>query len=81
MYTPPHFALNQPEQLHRIIHAHPLGVLVTFVASTPSDLWAVAASDANEGTILHFDGRSWSQRSEPVRRTTRPPRSRRGRRA
>jgi transcriptional regulator len=29
MYTPPHFALTQPEQLQRIIHAHPLGVLVT----------------------------------------------------
>lgn len=29
MYTPPHFALTQPEQLQRIIDAHPLGVLVT----------------------------------------------------
>lgn len=29
MYTPPHFALTQPDQLHRIIQAHPLGVLVT----------------------------------------------------
>ena len=29
MYTPPHFALTQAEQLHRIIQAHPLGVLVT----------------------------------------------------
>jgi transcriptional regulator len=29
MYTPPHFAVTQPEQLQRIIHAHPLGVLVT----------------------------------------------------
>jgi transcriptional regulator len=29
MYIPPHFALTQPEQLQRIIHAHPLGVLVT----------------------------------------------------
>lgn len=29
MYTPPHFALTQPEQLQRIIQAHPLGVLVT----------------------------------------------------
>ena len=29
MYTPPHFALSQPEELRRIIHGHPLGVLVT----------------------------------------------------
>jgi transcriptional regulator len=29
MYTPPQFALTQPEQLQRIIQAHPLGVLVT----------------------------------------------------
>jgi transcriptional regulator len=28
MYTPAHFALTQPGQLQRIIHAHPLGVLV-----------------------------------------------------
>lgn len=29
MYTPPHFAQAQPERLASIIHAHPLGVLVT----------------------------------------------------
>jgi transcriptional regulator len=29
MYIPAHFALTQPEQLQRIINAHPLGVLVT----------------------------------------------------
>lgn len=29
MYIPPHFAENRPEQLHRIIREHPLGVLVT----------------------------------------------------
>jgi transcriptional regulator len=29
MYTPPHFAQTQPERLARIIHEHPLGVLVT----------------------------------------------------
>lgn len=29
MYTPQHFALHQPGQLQRVIHAHPLGVLVT----------------------------------------------------
>lgn len=29
MYTPPHFAENRPEQLHRIIRDHPLGMLVT----------------------------------------------------
>ena len=29
MYTPAHFAQTEPEQLQRIIHAHPLGVLVT----------------------------------------------------
>jgi transcriptional regulator len=29
MYIPPHFAVTQPEQLHRIVRAHPLGVLVT----------------------------------------------------
>jgi len=29
MYIPPHFAQTQPEQLHRIIRTHPLGVLVS----------------------------------------------------
>jgi transcriptional regulator len=29
MYIPPHFALTQPEALHRILRAHPLGMLVT----------------------------------------------------
>jgi len=29
MYTPSHFAQAQPERLARIIHEHPLGVLVT----------------------------------------------------
>lgn len=29
MYIPPHFAETRPEELHRIIHEHPLGVLVT----------------------------------------------------
>lgn len=29
MYIPSHFAENRPDQLHRIIRAHPLGALVT----------------------------------------------------
>jgi transcriptional regulator len=29
MYVPPHFAIGQPEALHRIIREHPLGTLVT----------------------------------------------------
>jgi transcriptional regulator len=29
MYIPQHFAETRPEALHRIIHAHPLGMLVT----------------------------------------------------
>ena len=29
MYLPPHFAETRPEELHRIIREHPLGVLVT----------------------------------------------------
>lgn len=29
MYIPPHFAVTQPEQLHRIIRDHPLGALVS----------------------------------------------------
>jgi transcriptional regulator len=29
MYTPTHFEIRQPELLHRIIRAHPLGALVT----------------------------------------------------
>jgi transcriptional regulator len=29
MYIPPHFALTEPEALHRIIREHPLGTLVT----------------------------------------------------
>ena len=29
MYTPAHFAITDPAALHRIVHAHPLGMLVT----------------------------------------------------
>lgn len=29
MYLPPHFAVTQPEVLHRILREHPLGALVT----------------------------------------------------
>ncbi|WP_250516461.1 FMN-binding negative transcriptional regulator [Caballeronia sp. INDeC2] len=29
MYIPPHFAETRPDELHRIIRAHPLGILVT----------------------------------------------------
>ena len=29
MYIPPHFALTDPEALHRILREHPLGMLVT----------------------------------------------------
>lgn len=29
MYIPPHFALTQPDALHRILREHPLGMLVT----------------------------------------------------
>ena len=29
MYIPPHFAVSDPAVLHRIIHEHPLGILVT----------------------------------------------------
>lgn len=29
MYTPPHFAIAEPTELHRIVREHPLGVLVT----------------------------------------------------
>ncbi len=29
MYIPAHFAVTDPEKLHRIIHEHPLGTLVT----------------------------------------------------
>ncbi|MGH7462044.1 MAG: FMN-binding negative transcriptional regulator [Longimicrobiales bacterium] len=30
MYIPPHFAENRPEQLHRVIREHSLGMLVTY---------------------------------------------------
>ena len=33
MYLPPHFAETRPEELHRIIREHPLGVLVTHSGS------------------------------------------------
>ncbi len=29
MYIPPHFLEDRPEALHRVIHAHPLGILVS----------------------------------------------------
>jgi transcriptional regulator len=29
MYTPAAFALTDPQELHRILHEHPLGMLVT----------------------------------------------------
>lgn len=34
MYIPPHFAQARPEELHRIIRAHPLGMLVTQAGGT-----------------------------------------------
>jgi len=33
MYTPPHFAITDPQVLRRIMGDHPLGVLVTSSAS------------------------------------------------
>jgi transcriptional regulator len=33
MYTPPHFAEDRPEQLHRLLRDHPLGALVTHGAA------------------------------------------------
>jgi transcriptional regulator len=33
MYLPPHFAETRPEQLHRIINDHPLGMMVTHTAA------------------------------------------------
>ena len=32
MYIPPHFAITDPQVLHRIMREHPLGVLVTSAA-------------------------------------------------
>jgi transcriptional regulator len=29
MYIPPHFVETRPDELHRLIHEHPLGILVT----------------------------------------------------
>lgn len=37
MYMPPHFALTQPAELHRIIRAHPLGMLVHAAAGLDAD--------------------------------------------
>lgn len=37
MYVPPHFAEPQPEELHRIIREHPLGVLITHDANGTLD--------------------------------------------
>jgi transcriptional regulator len=33
MYIPPHFAVTEPEALHRIVREHPLGVLVTHASA------------------------------------------------
>lgn len=33
MYIPPHFAEQRPEELHRLMRAHPLGMLVTHAAN------------------------------------------------
>jgi transcriptional regulator len=33
MYIPPHFAVTRPDELHRIIRTHPLGMLVTHDAA------------------------------------------------
>jgi transcriptional regulator len=33
MYIPAHFAESRPEELHRVIHEHPLGMLVTHGSS------------------------------------------------
>ncbi len=29
MYLPPHFAVTDPEALHQLMQAHPLGALIT----------------------------------------------------
>ena len=36
MYLPPDFAQDQPEELHRIMRTHPLGVLVSAWAASPT---------------------------------------------
>ncbi|NBO55930.1 MAG: hypothetical protein EBU84_15390 [Actinobacteria bacterium] len=38
MYIPAHFSIKNLELMHQIIHAHPLGVLVTM---TPPGRWEI----------------------------------------
>ncbi|MFN5349032.1 MAG: FMN-binding negative transcriptional regulator [Polaromonas sp.] len=35
MYIPAHFSIKNPELMHQIIQAHPLGVLVTMTPGNP----------------------------------------------
>ncbi len=62
MYIPDHFSEARPEELHRLIQAHPLGVLVThavrgldanhlpFMLDAPGD--AADGTPATRGTLL-----------------------------
>ena len=45
MYLPEHFAEHRPEVLHRAVHAHPLGLLVTPDAGGPGERLGVAANE------------------------------------
>lgn len=61
MYIPPHFAVTDPAQLHRVIHQHPLGALVTQGPDGFDADHVPFEFDANErahGTLLAHVARS-----------------------
>ena len=51
MYIPPHFAIHQPEVLHRIIREHPLGALVTQGPAGPDAEHIPFEFDPGPGTL------------------------------
>ena len=51
MYIPPHFAISQPEVLHRIIRDHPLGMLVTHGVDGPDGDHIPFEFDPNVGSL------------------------------
>ena len=54
MYIPAHFAETRPEELHRIIREHPLGMLVTHCEALDADHipFEFDAAAGTHGTLI-----------------------------
>jgi len=66
MYIPPHFAQARPKELHRIIQAHPLGMLVTQVGGALGADHIPFEFDPDTGTGTHGVLRAHVARANPL---------------